>query len=52
MDKDLVFLQTILSDEMVADGFPSFIKANSTMKLKLFTSMAEAKVSKGCPTFR
>jgi hypothetical protein len=49
MDKDLVFVQTILSDEMVADGFPVVYKGKLNHEiLKLFTSMAEAKVSKGC----
>ena len=49
MDKDLVFVQTILSDEMVADGFPVVYKGKLNHEImKLFTSMAEAKVSKGC----
>jgi hypothetical protein len=49
MDKDLIFVQTILSDEMVADGFPVVYKGKLNHEImKLFTSMAEAKVSKGC----
>src|SRR4030042_3387137 len=49
MDRDLIFLQTILSDEMVANGFPVVYKGKLNHEiLKLFTSMAEAKVSKGC----
>jgi hypothetical protein len=49
MDKDLIFLQTILSDEMVADGFPLVYKGKLNHEImKLFTGMAEAKISKGC----
>ena len=49
MDKDLIFLQTILSDEMVANGFPVVYKGKLNHEiLKLFTSMAETKISKGC----
>ncbi|MBN2272838.1 MAG: SiaB family protein kinase [Bacteroidales bacterium] len=49
MDKDLIFIQTILSDEMVANGFPVVYKGKLNHEiLKLFTSMAEAKVSQGC----
>jgi hypothetical protein len=49
MDKDLIFIQTILSDEMVANGFPVVYKGKLNHELlKSFTSMAEKKVSLGC----
>jgi hypothetical protein len=49
MDKDLIFVQTILSDEMVADGFPVVYKGKLNHQImKLFTSMAEDKISRTC----
>jgi hypothetical protein len=49
MDKDLFFIQTILSDEMVAQGFPLVYKGPLTHQtMKFFTSMAEEKISIRC----
>jgi hypothetical protein len=49
MDKDLFFVQTILSDEMVAQGFPLVYKGPlNHQTMKFFTSMAEEKISKRC----
>ena len=49
MDKDLFFVQTILSDEMVAHGFPLVYKGPlNHQTMKFFTSMAEEKISKRC----
>ena len=47
MDKDLIFVQTILSDEMVANGFPVVYKGQLNHQImKLFASMAEDKISR------
>ncbi len=49
MDKDLLFIQTILSDEMISQGFPLVYKGpldHETMKF--FTRMAEEKISNRC----
>ena len=49
MDKDLLFIQTILSDEMISQGFPLVYKGSlSHETMKFFTSMAEEKVSFRC----
>jgi hypothetical protein len=49
MDKDLLFIQTILSDEMISQGFPLVYKGpldHETMKF--FTRMAEEKITNRC----
>jgi hypothetical protein len=49
MDKDLLFIQTILSDEMISQGFPLVYKGpldHETMKF--FARMAEEKITKRC----
>ncbi len=47
MDEDLIFVQTILSDEMVAHGLPVVYKGQLNHQImKLFTAMAEDKISK------
>jgi hypothetical protein len=49
MDKDILFIQTILSDEMVSHGFPLVYKGPlNHQTMKFFTSMAEEKISKRC----
>ncbi len=49
MDKDLLFIQTILSDEMISQGFPLVYKgALSHETMKFFTKMAEEKISIRC----
>jgi hypothetical protein len=49
MDKDLLFIQTILSDEMISQGFPLVYKGPLTHEtMKFFTRMAEEKISKRC----
>jgi hypothetical protein len=49
MDKDLIFLQTILTDEMVAQGFPLVYKGPlNHQTMKFFTTMAEEKISLRC----
>ena len=49
MDKDLLFIQTILSDEMISQGFPLVYKgALSHETMKFFTKMAEEKISVRC----
>lgn len=49
MDQDLVFVQTMLSDQMVAHGFPVVYKGKLNHDiLMLFTSMAEDKIAKTC----
>lgn len=49
MDKDLLFIQTILSDEMISQGFPLVYKGSLSHKtMKFFTSMAEGKVAERC----
>lgn len=49
MDKDLLFIQTILSDEMISQGFPLVYKgALSHETMKFFTKMAEEKISLRC----
>ena len=49
MDKDLLFIQTILSDEMISQGFPLVYKgALSHETMKFFTKMAEEKISNHC----
>lgn len=49
MDKDLIFIQTILSDEMISQGFPLVYKGPLNHKtMKFFTSMAEEKISRRC----
>jgi Neuraminidase (sialidase) len=49
MDKDLLFIQTILSDEMISQGFPLVYKGPLNHEtMKFFTRMAEEKISKRC----
>ena len=49
MDRDLIFVQTMLSDEMVAHGFPVVYKGKLNHDiLMLFTSMAETKIASTC----
>jgi hypothetical protein len=49
MDKDLIFIQTILSDEMISHGFPLVYKGPlNHQTMKFFTRMAEEKISKRC----
>lgn len=49
MDKDLIFIQTILSDEMISQGFPLVYKGPLNHEtMKFFTNMAEEKISKRC----
>ncbi|MBN1596826.1 MAG: SiaB family protein kinase [Bacteroidales bacterium] len=49
MDKDLIFIQTILSDEMISQGFPLVYKGPlNHQTMKFFTRMAEEKISKRC----
>ncbi len=49
MDRDLLFIQTILSDEMISQGFPLVYKgALSHQTMKFFTKMAEEKISLRC----
>lgn len=49
MDKDLIFVQTMLSDELVVEGFPLVYKGPlNHQTMKFFTSMAEEKISKRC----
>jgi len=49
MDKDLIFIQTILSDEMVSQGFPLVYKGPlNHQTMKFFSNMAEEKISKRC----
>jgi Family of unknown function (DUF6272) len=49
MDKDLIFLQTILTDEMVAQGFPLVYKGPlNHQTMKFFTTMAEEKIALRC----
>ncbi len=49
MDKDLLFVQTILSDEMISQGFPLVYKGPLTHQtMKFFTRMAEEKISRRC----
>lgn len=49
MDKDLLFIQTILSDEMISQGFPLVYKGPLTHEtMKFFTKMAEEKISARC----
>ena len=49
MDKDLLFIQTILSDEMISQGFPLVYKGPlSHETMKFFTKMAEEKISVRC----
>jgi hypothetical protein len=49
MDKDLLFIQTILSDEMVSQGFPLVYKGPlNHQTMKFFTNMAQEKISKRC----
>jgi hypothetical protein len=49
MDKDLLFLQTILTDEMVAQGFPLVYKGPlNHQTMTFFTSMAEEKIALRC----
>ncbi len=49
MDKDLLFIQTILSDEMISQGFPLVYKGALTHDtMKFFTKMAEEKISLRC----
>ncbi|MGD2034443.1 MAG: SiaB family protein kinase [Bacteroidales bacterium] len=50
MDKDLIFIQTILSDEMISHGFPLVYKGPlNHQTMKFFTRMAEEKISGNCP---
>jgi hypothetical protein len=49
MDKDLIFIQTILTDEMVSQGFPLVYKGPlNHQTMTFFTNMAEEKISKRC----
>jgi hypothetical protein len=49
MDKDLIFLQTILTDEMVSQGFPLVYKGPlNHQTMKFFTTMAEEKIALRC----
>ena len=49
MDKDLLFIQTILSDEMISQGFPLVYKGVlNHQTMKFFTKMAEEKISLRC----
>jgi hypothetical protein len=49
MDRDLIFLQTILTDEMIAQGFPLVYKGPlNHQTMKVFTTMAEEKISLRC----
>ena len=49
MDKDLLFIQTILSDGMISQGFPLVYKGALTHEtMKFFTKMAEEKISMRC----
>ncbi len=49
MDKDLFFIQTILSDEMTSHGFPLVYKGPLNHQImKFFTRMAEEKISENC----
>lgn len=47
MDKDVKFIENIISNEIVAKGFPLIYKGEMNHEItKLFTSMAETKISK------
>jgi hypothetical protein len=49
MDKDLIFIQTILSDEMISHGFPLVYKGPlSHETMKFFTHMAEERITRRC----
>jgi len=49
MDNDLGFIHDILTDKMVASGFPLVYKGKlSHQIMKMFTSMAEAKIAEKC----
>lgn len=49
MDQDLIFIQTILSDEMINHGFPLVYKGPlNHQTMKFFTRMAEERISKRC----
>lgn len=49
MDRDLLFIQTILSGEMLSQGFPLVYKGTlSHQTMKFFTKMAEEKISLRC----
>jgi hypothetical protein len=49
MDKDLIFIQTILTDDMVAQGFPLVYKGPlNHQTMRFFTTMAEEKISIRC----
>ncbi|NBC82385.1 MAG: hypothetical protein GVY19_03290 [Bacteroidetes bacterium] len=49
MDSDLNFIHNILTDQMVSSGFPLVYKGKlSHQIMRLFTSMAENKISEKC----
>ncbi len=49
MDRDLLFIQTILTDEMVSQGFPLVYKGPlNHQTLRFFTTMAEEKIALRC----
>lgn len=50
MDKDLFFVQTMLSDQMISTGFPLVYKGPLDHEsMKFFTSMAKEEIAKNCP---
>ena len=50
MDKELFFVQTMLSDQMVSTGFPLVYKGPLDHEsMKFFTSMAKEEIAESCP---
>lgn len=50
MDKELFFVQTMLSDQMVTAGFPLVYKGPLDHEsMKFFTSMAKEEIAESCP---
>ncbi|MCG8698751.1 MAG: SiaB family protein kinase, partial [Bacteroidales bacterium] len=49
MDKDLFFVQTMLSDQLVSSGFPLVYKGPlDHASMKFFTSMAKEEIANNC----